>query len=80
MQNVEKKFEDLSFEVGIKELEEIVKGLESGNLELEKAISLYERGNMLKSVCEKRLNEAKLKVEKITKNPDGSAKVEEFSA
>lgn len=73
-----KKIEELSFEEAVKELELIVRTLESGNQELENSIELYERGNVLRAHCEKKLGEAKLKVEKITKTGDGSLKVEEF--
>lgn len=60
----------LSFEKASQELEDIVRKLESGNLDLEVAIQLYSRGNELKAHCEQMLSEAKLKVEMIT-NKDG---------
>ncbi len=56
---------DLSFEQALKELEEIVNSLERGDISLDDAIKAYERGSDLKDQCEKRLNEAKMKVEKI---------------
>tara|TARA_B100001758_G_C17810073_1_gene304048 strand:- start:39 stop:272 length:234 start_codon:yes stop_codon:yes gene_type:complete len=56
---------NLSFEEALKELEEIVNSLERGDVSLEDAIEAYERGSMLKNQCEKRLKEAKMKVEKI---------------
>ena len=63
---------NLSFEEALKELEEIVNSLERGDVSLEDAIEAYERGSMLKNQCEKRLKEAKMKVEKIyaSKNKD----------
>ncbi len=66
----ENKFPDIekmSFEQALKELEGIVRKLETGQQELEKSIEEYERGAALKSYCEKKLHEAKLKVEKIVK-------------
>ena len=56
---------NLSFEEALKELEEIVNSLERGDVSLEDAIEAYERGSILKNQCEKRLKEAKMKVEKI---------------
>ena len=56
---------NLSFEEALKELEEIVNSLERGDVSLEDAIEAYERGSMLKNQCEKRLQEAKMKVERI---------------
>ncbi|HQU68173.1 MAG TPA: exodeoxyribonuclease VII small subunit [Albidovulum sp.] len=61
----------LSFEEAMKELEGVVRDLESGNVELEKSISLYEQGAKLKAHCEKKLKEAEEKVAKITLGPDG---------
>jgi exodeoxyribonuclease VII small subunit len=64
--------QNLSFEEALIELEDIVKKLEGGNLPLESAIELYSRGNFLKSYCEKKLSEAKLKVEQIVISQDSS--------
>lgn len=61
----------LSFEDAMKQLEEVVRALESGNVELEKSIALYEEGAKLKAHCERKLKEAEEKVAKITLGPDG---------
>ncbi|MDB5492397.1 MAG: exodeoxyribonuclease small subunit [Micavibrio sp.] len=63
--------ETLSFESALAELDTIVKGLESGKTNLEESISAYERGVALKKHCEKKLQEAQAKIEKITVGPDG---------
>ena len=70
----------LSFEDSVRELEGIVRKLESGQVSLEQAIEDYTRGTALKNHCEKRLKEAKMKIEKITKSADGSTKLQEFEA
>jgi exodeoxyribonuclease VII small subunit len=62
----------LSFEAALKELEEIVKQLESGEVELERSIDIYERGAALKAHCEKKLKDAQLRVEKIVLGPEGA--------
>lgn len=61
----------LSFEDAMKQLEEVVRALESGNVELEKSIALYEQGARLRAHCERKLKEAEEKVAKITLGPDG---------
>jgi len=61
----------LSFEDAMGELEGIVRGLESGNIELEDSIAAYERGMALKRHCEEKLASAKARIEKITIGPDG---------
>lgn len=70
----------LSFEAAMKELEAIVKALESGNADLDRAIADYQRGNELKEHCLKKLNEAKLKVEQIAAAADGSVTTKPFTA
>ena len=55
----------LSFEDALKELEKIVQTLESGQAPLEESISVYERGALLKAHCEKKLEAARLRVEKV---------------
>ena len=69
----------LSFEAAMKELEAIVRALESGSADLDKAIADYQRGNALKEHCLAKLSEAKLKVEQIQMRADGSLATKEFA-
>ena len=69
--------EAMSFEQAIKELETIVRKLETGNGELEAAISDYTRGTALREHCQKKLADAKLKVEKIIQS-QGGVSTEDF--
>ncbi len=66
----------LSFEQALAELERIVSQLESGQAPLEESVKLYERGAALKAHCEKRLEAARLQVEKIVVGAGGQASVE----
>lgn len=72
--------EDLSFEEALAELEKIVRGLESGSDDLKTSIDSYERGAALKKLCEAKLKEAQMKIEKITSAEGGKAKTEAFAA
>ena len=56
---------NLSFEEALKELQNLVEELESGNVELEKSISLYEKGTKLKLYCEEKLKVAEAKISKV---------------
>ena len=56
-----------SFEDALKELEVIVKELESGNVELDGAIDKYTEAMKLVKSCSEKLNEATDKVNKILK-------------
>ena len=62
----------LSFEEALKELENIVRGLETGESALEDSIIFYERGIALKAHCESKLRDAQAKIEKISIGNDGS--------
>jgi exodeoxyribonuclease VII small subunit len=62
----------MSFEDALEELEDIVRELEEGSIKLDQAIGAYERGAKLKAHCEKKLAEAKTKVEKISLGPAGA--------
>jgi exodeoxyribonuclease VII small subunit len=55
----------LSFEDALMELEGIIASLERGEVSLDAAISAFERGTELKILCQTRLEEARMKVEKI---------------
>ena len=60
----------LTFEQSMRRLEEIIDNLESGNVELENAINLYTEGIKLQEHCKNKLENAKLKIEKIVKDKD----------
>ena len=64
----------LTFEAAMRELEEIVSALEKGNVELDKSIALYERGESLKKHCDSLLKSAEARIEKIVQGADGAAK------
>ncbi|KMS59518.1 exodeoxyribonuclease VII small subunit [Novosphingobium barchaimii LL02] len=63
----------LSFEDALRALETIVRQLESGDVPLEDSISLYEKGEQLRQHCQKRLDAAQARIEKIVAGPDGAA-------
>jgi exodeoxyribonuclease VII small subunit len=62
----------LSFEDALAELEQIVRGLESGQQKLEDAIGAYERGATLRRHCEAKLAEAEARVAAIVEHADGT--------
>ncbi len=63
----------LTFEQALEQLEKIVAGLEQGNVPLDKSIAYYERGEALRNHCQKLLQSAEDKVEKIRAGSDGKA-------
>jgi exodeoxyribonuclease VII small subunit len=57
--------EKLSFEAAYQELESTVQQLEEGDLSLEQAIALYERGMELARYCGAALDAAELQVQQL---------------
>ena len=66
----------MSFEDALAELEQIVRRLEGGQVKLDEAILSYERGAQLKRHCERKLNEAQQRVDRIVIGPDGAVTTE----
>lgn len=64
---LEKKIAKMSFEEAMNRLEEVVEGLSSGDIALDKMVEMYQEGDLLKQHCQKRLDEAKMKVEEVGK-------------
>ena len=74
-----KELNALSFEQALSELEAIVSQLEKGDGALDDAIAAYARGAELKKHCQKKLDEARMQVEKIRlPESDGAAVTEPF--
>ena len=63
MSNTE--LDKLTFEEAMQELEKLVDSLDKGDVSLDEAIAAYDRGSQLKDYCQKKLHEAKMKVETI---------------
>ena len=61
----------MSFEAAMDELEKIVRVLEEGEGNLDNAINAYARGALLKQHCEQKLNDAKLRIDKIILDENG---------
>ncbi len=59
-----------SFEAGLQELELIVREMESGELPLERALELFEKGMKLSEACRKQLEEAETRVEVLVRKGD----------
>lgn len=58
---------EMKFEDALERLEEILEKLESGEVDLDGALKLYEEGVELLNFCNKKLNETKMKIEILKK-------------
>jgi len=66
----------MTIEQELKQLEEIAKQLESNELPLEDAIALFEQGMKLATTIRTSLSEAKLRIEQVIEETQGSFKLE----
>ena len=71
--------EKLTFEKAMKELEELVNSLDKGDVSLYEAIAAYDRGSQLNDYCEKKLQEAKMKVDTIQASDNADTIPEKLS-
>ena len=66
-----------TFEEALKELEEIVERMDSGQLSLEDSLQQFERGVELSRICQTSLKSAEQKVEQLVKK-HGELAIEPF--
>ena len=69
---------ELKFEKAIQRLEKIVEDLETGELDIDKSLEIFEEGIKMSRVCSKKLNEAEAKIEKLTRDEKGELVAELF--
>jgi len=69
-----------SFESSLAELEKIVNEMETGDLPLQHALALFERGIHLSRYCQQELNDAERKVELLVKGQDGNILTKPFTS
>ena len=66
--------ENMSFEESMKVLEDLVKQLESGELDLDKSLEVYERAVALRDRCREILDESDRKVQTIMETASGTVR------
>jgi exodeoxyribonuclease VII small subunit len=69
-----------TFEQSMKQLEQIVQELESGDLPLEKAIKKFEDGIQLTRLCAKKLDETEKKISMLVEDGQGNVAEAPFPA
>ena len=68
------------FEESLKQLEQIVEKLESGDQPLEKSLALFEEGIKLARFCTTKLNEAEKRISLLMKNKSGDLELKNFDS
>lgn len=70
--------ENVKFEDALQKLENIVDRLESGELELEEAINIFEEGINLSLYCQQELKKAEGRIRQLVKNLNDEFELQEF--
>ncbi len=65
------KAENLPFEEALKRLQSIVEAMEAEDLPLEGLLAKYEEGTRLARVCQEKLAEAEVKIQRLEKSAGG---------
>ena len=63
---------NVTFEEGMRALDEAVSKLESGSLTLDESLATFEEAVKLIKVCNEKINSAEQKVKMLIQNADGS--------
>jgi exodeoxyribonuclease VII small subunit len=69
---------DVTFESALLELQQVVEQLEDGSLDLERAVSLYDRGVLLAHGCDRLIDDAELRVTRLT--PESASPLSDVAA
>lgn len=74
------KSKEPNFEEALEHLETIVENLEGGEMGLDQALKLYEEGISTAQACMKRLEEAKKRIQILTRNSKGELNLEDVKS
>ena len=69
---------EIKFEKAIQRIEKIVVDLETGELDIDKSLEIFEEGIKMSRLCSKKLTEAEAKIEKLTRDQKGELVSELF--
>jgi exodeoxyribonuclease VII small subunit len=70
----------VSFEQSLKDLEQIVRALEDGDISLEESLAQYEKGVGLLKLCYGQLRQAEQRIQALTgETPDGQPVTQRFA-
>ncbi len=71
MSEFEEQVKEMSFEDSLKALEELVKELEAGGIDLDRSIEVYEKAVILREHCKSILDDSERKIQKIMETSSG---------
>lgn len=74
MSDYAEEVEKMSFEESMKTLEDLVKELEAGGMDLDRSIEIYEKAVLLRNHCRAILEDGERRIQKIVEDSKGLRK------
>lgn len=71
---------EVSFETALERIESIVESLENGDVALADLLSRYEEASTLLKSCQRQLDQAQLRIEKLSRKDENGLALEPFDA
>lgn len=69
----------MTFEAAMERLEQIVRAMERGDVQLDESLKLFQEGTQLVRTCSKMLEDAQMQVKMVLTAEDGSPVLEDIS-
>ena len=74
MSDYKEEVEKMSFEESMKALEDLVKELENGGIDLDRSLEIYEKAVILRNHCQTILDDSERRIQKIMETANGTVR------
>ena len=74
MSDYKEEVEKMSFEESMKALEDLVRELENGGIDLDRSLEIYEKAVILRNRCQTILDESERRIQKIMETANGTVR------
>ena len=74
MGEYEEGVEKMSFEESMKALEDLVRELENGGIDLDRSLEIYEKAVILRNRCQTILDDSERRIQKIMETANGTVR------
>ena len=74
MSDYKEEVEKMSFEESMKALEDLVRELENGGIDLDRSLEIYEKAVILRNRCQTILDDSECRIQKIMETANGTVR------
>ena len=74
MSDYKEEVEKMSFEESMKALEDLVRELENGGIDLDRSLKIYEKAVILRNRCQTILDDSERRIQKIMETANGTVR------